>query len=113
MGRVGSLKRQYGWERTRIDSLQGARTWTGQERLTSNLVKSRLSPPRRRGHDHRRRSACAWCPRSLDWTCGVAGSVLGDLAVDPAPAWGGARELLIIATLAPLAATAAGQVREC
>jgi IS5 family transposase len=38
-GRVSSLKRQYGWERTRIDSLEGARTWTGQGVFTSNLVK--------------------------------------------------------------------------
>ena len=38
-GRVSSLKRQYGWDRTRIDSLEGARTWTGQGIFTSNLVK--------------------------------------------------------------------------
>ena len=38
-GRVSSLKRQYGWDRTRIDSLQGARTWTGQGIFTNNLIK--------------------------------------------------------------------------
>ena len=38
-GRVSSLKRQYGWDRTRIDSLEGARTWAGQGIFTSNLVK--------------------------------------------------------------------------
>jgi len=38
-GRVSSLKRQYGWDRTRIDSLEGARTWAGQGVFTSNLVK--------------------------------------------------------------------------
>ena len=38
-GRVSSLKRQYGWDRTRIDSLEGARTWTGQGVFTNNLIK--------------------------------------------------------------------------
>jgi len=38
-GRVSSLMRQYGWDRTRIDSLEGARTWAGQGVFTSNLVK--------------------------------------------------------------------------
>jgi len=38
-GRVSSLKRQYGWDRTRIDSLEGARTWAGQGVFTTNLVK--------------------------------------------------------------------------
>ena len=38
-GRVSTLKRQYGWDRTRIDSVEGARTWTGQGVFTSNLVK--------------------------------------------------------------------------
>ena len=38
-GRVSSLKRQYGWDRTRIDSLEGARTWAGQGVFTNNLVK--------------------------------------------------------------------------
>jgi hypothetical protein len=36
---MGYLKRQYGWDRTRIDSLEGARTWAGQGVFTSNLVK--------------------------------------------------------------------------
>ena len=38
-GRVSSLKHQYGWDRTRIDSLEGARTWTGQGVFTNNLIK--------------------------------------------------------------------------
>ena len=38
-GRASSLKRQYGWERTRLDTLEGTRTWTGQGVFTSNLVK--------------------------------------------------------------------------
>ena len=38
-GRVSSLKHQYGWDRTRIDSLEGARTWAGQGVFTNNLVK--------------------------------------------------------------------------
>jgi transposase, IS5 family len=38
-GRVSNLKRNYGWERTRIDTIQGARTWAGYGVLTHNLVK--------------------------------------------------------------------------
>ena len=38
-GRLSTLKRGYGWDRTRLDSLEGARTWTGQGILTHNLVK--------------------------------------------------------------------------
>ncbi len=38
-GRISTLKRGYGWDRTRLDSLEGARTWTGQGILTHNLVK--------------------------------------------------------------------------
>jgi IS5 family transposase len=38
-GRVSSLKHQYGWDCTRIDSLDGARTWTGQGVFTNNLIK--------------------------------------------------------------------------
>jgi IS5 family transposase len=38
-GRVSSLKRNYGWERTRIDTLDGARTWAGYGVLAHNLVK--------------------------------------------------------------------------
>jgi IS5 family transposase len=37
--RVATLKRQYGWDRTRLDSTQGARTWTGYGVLAHNLVK--------------------------------------------------------------------------
>jgi len=38
-GRISSLKRGYGWDRTRIDGLDGARIWTGQAVLAHNLVK--------------------------------------------------------------------------
>ena len=34
-----SLKRGYGWDRTRLDGLDGARLWTGQAVLAHNLVK--------------------------------------------------------------------------
>jgi transposase, IS5 family len=38
-GRISSLKRGYGWDRTRFDGLDGARIWTGQAVLAHNLVK--------------------------------------------------------------------------
>jgi len=38
-GRISTLKRAYGWDRTRIDSTEGARTWTGHGILAHNLVK--------------------------------------------------------------------------
>jgi IS5 family transposase len=38
-GRISTLKRQYGWDRTRLDGTQGARTWTGHGILAHNLVK--------------------------------------------------------------------------
>ena len=38
-GRISALKRQYGWDRTRIDSTEGARIWTGHGILAHNLVK--------------------------------------------------------------------------
>jgi hypothetical protein len=34
-----ALKRQYGWDRTRLDDLEGARIWTGHGVLAHNLVK--------------------------------------------------------------------------
>ena len=37
--RISALKRGYGWDRTRLDSTQGARTWTGYGILAHNLVK--------------------------------------------------------------------------
>ena len=39
-GRISALKRQYGWDRTRIDGTEGARTWTGYGILAHNLVKT-------------------------------------------------------------------------
>jgi IS5 family transposase len=38
-GRISTLKRGYGWDRTRIDSIEGARIWTGHGVLTHNLIK--------------------------------------------------------------------------
>jgi transposase, IS5 family len=38
-GRISYLKRQYGWDRTRIDTTEGARIWTGHGVLVHNLVK--------------------------------------------------------------------------
>jgi IS5 family transposase len=38
-GRISTLKRGYGWDRTRLDSLEGARTWTGHGIMAHNLVK--------------------------------------------------------------------------
>jgi IS5 family transposase len=38
-GRISSLKRGYGWDRTRIDGTNGARIWTGHGVLAHNLVK--------------------------------------------------------------------------
>jgi transposase, IS5 family len=37
--RISTLKRQYGWDRTRLDNLDGARIWTGHGVLAHNLVK--------------------------------------------------------------------------
>jgi transposase, IS5 family len=38
-GRVGYLKRGYGWDRTRLDGKDGAAIWCGHGILTHNLVK--------------------------------------------------------------------------
>ncbi len=38
-GRISTLKRGYGWDRTRLDGTEGARTWTGHGILAHNLVK--------------------------------------------------------------------------
>jgi transposase, IS5 family len=38
-GRISTLKRGYGWDRTRIDGTEGARIWVGHGVLTHNLVK--------------------------------------------------------------------------
>jgi hypothetical protein len=38
-GRISTLKRGYGRDRTRLDSLEGAKTWTGQGVFTHNLIK--------------------------------------------------------------------------
>src|ERR671910_384524 len=37
-GRISILKRGYGWDRTRIDNLEGTRIWTGHGVLAHNLV---------------------------------------------------------------------------
>jgi transposase, IS5 family len=38
-GRISCLKRDFGWSRTRIDRLEGARTWCGHGVFNHNLVK--------------------------------------------------------------------------
>ena len=38
-GRISTLKRGYGWDRTRLDSLERAKTWTEQGVFTHNLAK--------------------------------------------------------------------------
>jgi IS5 family transposase len=38
-GRISTLKRGYGWDRTRMDGTEGARTWAGHGVLAHNLVK--------------------------------------------------------------------------
>jgi IS5 family transposase len=38
-GRISSLKRGYGWDRSRLDGTEGARIWTAQAVLAHNLVK--------------------------------------------------------------------------
>ena len=37
-GRISTLKRGYGWDRTRLDRTEGARIWTGHGILARNLV---------------------------------------------------------------------------
>jgi len=39
-GRISTLKRGNGWDRTRLDGTEGARIWTGHGVLTHNLVKT-------------------------------------------------------------------------
>jgi transposase, IS5 family len=38
-GRISCLKRDFGWNRTRIDGLEGAKTWCGHGVFNHNLVK--------------------------------------------------------------------------
>ncbi len=38
-GRISTLKRGYGWDRTRIDNTEGARIWAGHGILAHNLIK--------------------------------------------------------------------------
>jgi IS5 family transposase len=38
-GRISCLKRDFGWNRTRIDGLGGARVWCGHGVFNHNLVK--------------------------------------------------------------------------
>ena len=38
-GRISALKRQYGWDRTRLDGTSGARIWAGHGVLAHNLTK--------------------------------------------------------------------------
>jgi IS5 family transposase len=38
-GRISSLKRNYGWDRTHLDGTEGTRIWAGHGVLAHNLVK--------------------------------------------------------------------------
>ena len=38
-GSISTLKRGYGWDRTRIDGTDGAKIWTGHGVLAHNLIK--------------------------------------------------------------------------
>jgi len=38
-GRISTLKRGYGWDRSRIDTIEGARIWVGHGVLAHNLIK--------------------------------------------------------------------------
>jgi transposase, IS5 family len=38
-GRISTLKRGYGWDRSRINPTEGARIWAGRGILTHNLIK--------------------------------------------------------------------------
>jgi IS5 family transposase len=38
-GRISHLKRNYGWDRSMIDTTEGARTWTGHGVFAHNLTK--------------------------------------------------------------------------
>ena len=38
-GRISHLKRNYGWDKTMIDTTEGARTWTGHGVFAHNLTK--------------------------------------------------------------------------
>ena len=38
-GRISSVKRSYGWNRSRLTGIEGARTWCGHGVLAHNLVK--------------------------------------------------------------------------
>ena len=37
--RISTLRRGYGWDRTRLDDLEGVQIWTGHGVLAHNLVK--------------------------------------------------------------------------
>lgn len=44
-GRISALKRQHGWNRSRLSGIEGARTWCGHGVLSHNLTKlARLNP---------------------------------------------------------------------
>ena len=38
-GRINHLKRSYGWNRTELTGIEGARTWCGHGVFAHNLVK--------------------------------------------------------------------------
>ena len=51
-GRISTLKRGYGWDRTRIDGTEGTRIWTGHGVLTHNSSRSASSPRNRQRPNH-------------------------------------------------------------
>jgi IS5 family transposase len=53
-GRISCLKHRFGWDRTRMDGIQGARIWCGHGVFAHNLVKSVgcWRPGTARRHEH-------------------------------------------------------------
>jgi transposase, IS5 family len=55
-GRINHTKRSYGWNRTQLTGIQGARTWCGHGVFAHNLVKvgalaaENQTPPQNRAH---------------------------------------------------------------
>jgi len=64
-GRVSSLKRQYGWDRTRIDSLEGPGPGRGRASSPTTWSRSPTCPPRCPGDDNCQKRRCAGAARRL------------------------------------------------
>ena len=90
-GKISALKRQYGWDRTRIDSTAGARIWTGHGILTHNPVKiSALAASQKPGpepaHNQRRKRRAVPAGSRIASAFQVevaAGQAASALGVDP------------------------------